>query len=397
MAYLKRRNKIWHVVFEWSHPNGERRKISRTLGTRNTREAKIALGKINEAENRRELDISNPKFDVRKFLNTTTRHYSLMLSEAIELFLEDHPHWSKGTYTQYETILYKFLDSAGHGVQTVTNPDMYTSLKKSHVEKYIFRSGITRHKPNGISNETRKKDLRHIKRFCNWLVDVHRSGRYDSRTTINPCDGITLGKSYIDYHKKMLTTNELHKVLAAFREHQEQVKNYNRYSKWGYQAWFPPLMWVYHLTGCRRGEPLKCRVQDILGNFEFLRMEDQKVQKLKEVFIKPELAEKLSNYIPKLPTQDPEQYLFPNAVTNQPLTGDTAYRVFKKYLKLAGLPKGRTIHGMRHHSVTEDLRNGIPINYVKEQHGHSSTAVTEIYEHLIKEDLKNEYSKRYNK
>lgn len=389
MAYLKKRKRTWYIVFNTYNDQGERDKVARSLGIKNHREAKIALGKINEAELKGILDPRDPELDVKKFINTSYRNFSMMLNEAVPLFLDDHPHWASATYDQYEHILYNWMMKAGEYTLCETRPGAFSCLNARHVENYIYRSGI--------SNETRKKDLRHIKKFCNWLIEMYDIGRHDTRTTRNPCDGIKLGKSYIDYHAKMTTLPELKHLLDTFQKHQAWTKKNSPFTHWGFQAWFPPLMWTYHHTGCRRGEPLLCELQHFFNDFELLRMVDQKGQKIKEVYIKPELKKILKNYVKTLPTQKPNQPIFPNGKTNKPLKGDSVYRVFKFYLKKAELPETRTIHGMRHQSVTQDLRAGIPINHVSKQHGHSSTAVTEIYEHLVFEDLKNNYAKVFKK
>lgn len=397
MAYLKRRRKIFYVVFNTYDLNNKRVKVARSLGIKNRREANAALVKINDAEYQGKINPYDPNLDVKSYLITSYRNYSMLLSEAIPLFLNDNPHWSPGTFTVYNSVLYNFMEFAGQYLMCETRPGVSVCLNETHIKNFVFRSGISKARPNGITNSTRKKDLRHIRRFCNWLIEVNDKGLHDTRTTRNPCKGITIGKSFVDYPKKMTTTAELKKIISAFHDHQEWVKENSLFKHWKFQSWFPPLMWTYHYTGCRRGEPLFCELQHILGDFEFLRLIDQKGQKLKEVYLKPELREILSKHIETLPSQDPEQILFPNTKNNTLLQGRAVYRAFKFYLKKANLPASRTIHGMRHFSVTEDLRNGVPINFVRDQHGHSTTQITEIYEHLVNSDLKKHYELKYSK
>ncbi|WP_409070421.1 tyrosine-type recombinase/integrase [Aliifodinibius sp. S!AR15-10] len=70
-----------------------------------------------------------------------------------------------------------------------------------------------------------------------------------------------------------------------------------------------------------------------------------------------------------------------------PVTSRQVYRVFKDYLEKAGLPKERTIHGMRHRRITTWLEDGFLLKEGQLMAGHSSASVTEGYTHLVGKNL----------
>lgn len=66
----------------------------------------------------------------------------------------------------------------------------------------------------------------------------------------------------------------------------------------------------------------------------------------------------------------------------QPVRGIRVYREFKRYCKEAGISTSRTLHGMRHQSVTTWIEKGFHTAEASYMAGHSSQKVTEKYTHL---------------
>jgi integrase len=65
-----------------------------------------------------------------------------------------------------------------------------------------------------------------------------------------------------------------------------------------------------------------------------------------------------------------------------PVTGNRAYRQFKHYLKLAELPKKRTLHGMRHERITFWMENDFNTAEAQFMAGHTDIRTTLKYTHL---------------
>ncbi|MDZ7681916.1 MAG: site-specific integrase [Fodinibius sp.] len=86
-------------------------------------------------------------------------------------------------------------------------------------------------------------------------------------------------------------------------------------------------------------------------------------------------------------------YVFPSPTGLHRFHGMTAANVsrsFKKFVRLTQkVPNTINLHGLRHSCATDLLRKGAPIHIVQKIMGHSSVDVTQIYEHLDENDLKN--------
>ena len=61
---------------------------------------------------------------------------------------------------------------------------------------------------------------------------------------------------------------------------------------------------------------------------------------------------------------------------------------FKKYLRKAGIDEKFHFHCLRHTFITNLIKKGVSINFVKEIVGHSDIATTLNYVHIVTEDLR---------
>ncbi len=76
----------------------------------------------------------------------------------------------------------------------------------------------------------------------------------------------------------------------------------------------------------------------------------------------------IESYLEKRGSLKPSGYVFiymGGSRKGWPVTGIRAYREFKRYLKVACLPKTRTIHGMRHRRITSLLEDGFNTSEVQ--------------------------------
>ena len=74
--------------------------------------------------------------------------------------------------------------------------------------------------------------------------------------------------------------------------------------------------------------------------------------------------------------------------TGKPFTPARLLRLVRAYAKQAHLPATTTTHSLRHACATGMLRGGASIRHVQEMLGHSSIKTTQIYTHIVKDDLK---------
>lgn len=71
-----------------------------------------------------------------------------------------------------------------------------------------------------------------------------------------------------------------------------------------------------------------------------------------------------------------------------PFTPARLLRLVRAYAKQAHLPTTTTTHSLRHACATGMLRGGASIRHVQEMLGHTSIKTTQIYTHIVKDDLK---------
>lgn len=123
----------------------------------------------------------------------------------------------------------------------------------------------------------------------------------------------------------------------------------------------------------------------------YIYLPPTKGRKERQVPISKELGSYLEEYLKIRGEIGPEEYLFVYTGGHQkgkPVRGERAYKEFKRYLKEAGIPSKRTIHGMRHQAVTSWIEKGFHTAEAGYMAGHSSQRVTEKYTHLTAKRLK---------
>jgi integrase len=81
------------------------------------------------------------------------------------------------------------------------------------------------------------------------------------------------------------------------------------------------------------------------------------------------------------------EYVFPGKTGLPDSTGWVSKR-FKKFARIAGLPKEIHFHSLRHTGATWLVQNGVPLPYVKEILGHQNIATTQIYSHASTDHLR---------
>lgn len=74
--------------------------------------------------------------------------------------------------------------------------------------------------------------------------------------------------------------------------------------------------------------------------------------------------------------------------TGLTLTPARLLRLVRAYAKAQNLPASTTTHSLRHACATGMLRGGASIRHVQEMLGHSNIQTTQIYTHIVKDDLK---------
>lgn len=149
------------------------------------------------------------------------------------------------------------------------------------------------------------------------------------------------------------------------------------------------------LTASRISEVLNMKVKDIDFGKGILNVYQQKTNCYKTIPLTDRLTELLkeifkSNF-ESIDSKLKESYLFYKNANNDPylkLREDTVSKRFKKILRSLELNEDFSFHSLRHTSITELIRNNVPINVAKEIAGHKSISTTLLYSHVRSEDLR---------
>ena len=131
----------------------------------------------------------------------------------------------------------------------------------------------------------------------------------------------------------------------------------------------------YAGTGCRRSEALSLRWHEIDFENSLVTFSNTKNGKARIVPLRTSLI-KLLYDSPKT-----EERVFP-------FDGAYISRLFRKYAEKSGLPNSLKLHSLRHSFLTYAVATSKNLRGAQSLAGHSSVTVTEVYTHLIPEDLR---------
>lgn len=134
-------------------------------------------------------------------------------------------------------------------------------------------------------------------------------------------------------------------------------------------------------TGLRASELLSITIKDIDINNNMIRVRNTKNGEERVVFFTNETKHLLKKYIRN---KNPDDKLFN-------MSYDALYRKIKRIGKKVGIDLRP--HILRHTFATISLKKGMNLITLQKLLGHKDIKTTQIYTHLILEDMKNEYLK----
>jgi integrase/recombinase XerD len=141
-------------------------------------------------------------------------------------------------------------------------------------------------------------------------------------------------------------------------------------------------------TGLRLSEILNIQIKDINYEERYLTIRNKADFKTKTGKIRlipfSEGSERIVN---PYKGKSGDRYLFSFKGTYR-LNKDYVSQKFKKYLRAANLPEKFHFHCLRHTFITNLIKNGVPINFVKELAGHSDIQTTMGYIHIEIDNLR---------
>ncbi len=140
-------------------------------------------------------------------------------------------------------------------------------------------------------------------------------------------------------------------------------------------------------TGLRANELLSLRIEDVDLATGEVRVRNAKYGKERTVFLGPISSAVIREYI--VDKKRGEKLI--------PLSYNGLYKRLKTIAKRSGLPVEKVRpHILRHTFATQAIRKGMSLPALQRLLGHSDIKITEIYMHLVKEDLRREYTRVFS-
>ncbi|KPP95117.1 MAG: phage integrase [Bacteroidetes bacterium HLUCCA01] len=386
MAHLKKINKVFYV--RWiEYVDGKPMTKARSLGTRYKDIATKMLNELTRLHDMGEFEYNDPSLDIKSLLAKEDKPKSTVrvrtCREAVNAFYEYKSSlWTPQTMKTYKHVLEYWLNTGD-----VENKPV-RSLQAAHIRPAIFRKGI--------KATTMHHYYRHMKSLWTYLLAMG----------IAKTDLVSPLKKQIPQKRdntrpKMLTSEEFELLIETFEKDLERKQSTYSYDKSLVQNWFIPLISLYFFAGLRRSEVAYdgkisysgLKAENLIyqnGTLKFIALPPTKGRTERIVPISPKLREYLEPYLKQRGTIYPGDYVFVyngGQYKGEPVRAKKVYEVFNKYLKIAGIPSTRTLHGMRHSAVTSWIEQGFNTAEAQIMAGHSSITVTEGYTHLTAERL----------
>lgn len=276
-------------------------------------------------------------------------------------YLEVEANYSKNTINSYENDLNKFEEY-------YKNKDLLKIISKD-IEKYI--QTLSDLAPTTVSH-----NISSLKTFYSYFL---KQGRISN----NPTDGIKSPKLGI-HLPTYLTIDEVNKLLDI-----EVTDAFSSRNK--------AILELMYATGLRISEVISLEFKNIDYDECIIRVmgkgSKERIVPVNDYAIKY-LKEYIDNYRPELVKNEINNYIFLNN-HGRMLTRQGIFKMIKNYAALKNIKKTIGPHTLRHTFATHLLENGADLRVIQELLGHSDISTTQIYTHLTKEALHNEYKKYF--
>ena len=221
----------------------------------------------------------------------------------------------------------------------------------------------------GLSSSTITGHLYGIRLFFSYLQKVNY-------LSVHPMSVLSFPKGK-NAPRQILTTEEIKLLYAACKDERERA-----------------LLGLFYGCGLRRSEAVKLNLRDVDFRGLWLYVRSGKGKKRRVVPMTPKVAETFKIYCIKYrPNQigkwtkpsDSKAFMLNKIGTR--MKGCAYWNLFKVILKRTKLHKTTSLHHLRHSIATHLLMGGMSIEKVRDFLGHQFLETTQIYTHIITEEL----------
>lgn len=264
---------------------------------------------------------------------------------------------SINTYLSYNDNLKQFMN--------FFNGKDILSLKKKDIEDFILKVNK--------SAKTKSHYLTVINSFYNYLCE-------ENIIEHNPCDNIKqpkISKKLPEY----LTTEEVSKLLNIKTNTPLEMRN-------------KAMLELLYASGMRISELLDLKMSNIDYQKEYVRVmgkgSKERIIPLTKITFKY-LNEYIKSGRPYILKTKMSDYIFVNNYGER-MSRQGFFKILRQICQKQGINKEISPHTIRHSFATHLLNNGADLRVIQELLGHSDISTTEIYTHISKEKIKEDYN-----
>lgn len=230
---------------------------------------------------------------------------------------------------------------------------------------------------------SRGKSAASVTRFLASVKSFYNFQLFSGKVKVNPAKGVAAAKVERKY-PEILTSKEVDLFLEqpqcvdakGFRDH--------------------AMLELLYATGIRVSELIGLNVADVSLPGAFIRCASRGKERIIPLYAGAVKA--LSDYMkdirPQLVIAPSEQALFVN-MSGERMSRQGFWKIVKYYQEKAQISKDITPHTLRHSFAAHLLENGADLRSIQEMLGHADISSTQIYSHMVKQQLQDVYHKAH--
>ena len=285
----------------------------------------------------------------------------IILEENIENYLNYLKYERKLSKNTYDSYRYNLIK-----ISNYFNNESLIKLTEDDIRMFIYNS-----------KESSKSNAHYItvlKSFYDYMQDLEIIKN-------NPCENIKMPKLEKRL-PKFLTEEEVDKLLNIKLQKPIDYRN-------------KAMLELLYATGMRISEMLNLQLSNINEDDAIVKVvgkgSKERIIPLSDITIKylKMYIEEYRKYI--LKTKQSE-YLFVN-YNGSRMSRQGFFKILKNLCDLSGIKKEISPHILRHSFATHLLNNGADLRVIQELLGHENISTTEIYSHISKEKIIEDYKK----
>ena len=247
------------------------------------------------------------------------------------------------------------------------------AVKREDIEAYLKEKST-------MAEKSRAHYLTVIRNFYQFLVE-------EDLLDANPCENIKMPK----ITKKLpnyLTEEEIGKLLSFPLVSPLDYRN-------------KAMLELLYATGIRVSELVNLKLSNLYIEEDFVRVfgkgSKERISPISSICEKY-LRIYIDAYRAVLLKKKDSDFLFVNTFGN-PISRQGFFKNLKRIAQSQNIEKEISPHTLRHSYATHLLSNGADLRIIQELLGHSDISTTEIYTHVVNEQIKKDYEKhpRYKK